>query len=178
MRSRILVLVALAILSMLIAGCFGLNAINQTIVSLNVAEKALNNALNVEGYPYSWGARGPDEFDCSGLITWAYKRAVGRTDIFREGNTIMSEATIWGLWLYNTERLLPEALAPGDIVFITNTDGSATHGGLFVRWLSEDELEFINASSYYGTVVIDSWPIVGTKRGQWFVGGGRLKIVY
>ena len=27
------------------------------------------------GYPYAWGATGPDRFDCSGLVVWAYGQA-------------------------------------------------------------------------------------------------------
>lgn len=26
------------------------------------------------GCPYVWGAEGPDSFDCSGLVTWAYRQ--------------------------------------------------------------------------------------------------------
>lgn len=29
-------------------------------------------ALSRKGCPYVWGAAGPDTFDCSGLVTWAY----------------------------------------------------------------------------------------------------------
>ena len=34
-------------------------------------------AMSRIGCPYVWGAEGPDAFDCSGLVTWAY-RQVGR----------------------------------------------------------------------------------------------------
>lgn len=27
------------------------------------------------GSPYAWGATGPDRFDCSGLVVWAYAQA-------------------------------------------------------------------------------------------------------
>jgi len=27
------------------------------------------------GYPYAWGATGPDRFDCSGLIVWSFAQA-------------------------------------------------------------------------------------------------------
>lgn len=33
---------------------------------------ALRTALSRLGAPYSWGATGPSEFDCSGLMVWAY----------------------------------------------------------------------------------------------------------
>ncbi|AVM01021.1 hydrolase Nlp/P60 [Gordonia iterans] len=39
---------------------------------------AVHAALTRIGDPYVWGATGPDEFDCSGLMVWAYKQA-GKT---------------------------------------------------------------------------------------------------
>lgn len=35
---------------------------------------ALQVALTRIGAPYVWGATGPNEFDCSGLVQWAYKQ--------------------------------------------------------------------------------------------------------
>lgn len=32
-------------------------------------------ALSKLGRPYVWGATGPDRFDCSGLVQWAYAQA-------------------------------------------------------------------------------------------------------
>ncbi|MBU3750829.1 MAG: NlpC/P60 family protein [Mycobacterium sp.] len=39
------------------------------------AEVAVRAALSRLGRPYVWGATGPDRFDCSGLVQWAYARA-------------------------------------------------------------------------------------------------------
>jgi cell wall-associated NlpC family hydrolase len=39
------------------------------------AGPAVAAALSVLGSPYVWGAEGPDTFDCSGLVQWAYLRA-------------------------------------------------------------------------------------------------------
>ncbi|WP_328807916.1 C40 family peptidase [Nonomuraea antri] len=36
---------------------------------------ALKAAISKLGRPYVWGAEGPDTFDCSGLVQWAYKQA-------------------------------------------------------------------------------------------------------
>jgi len=36
---------------------------------------AVRAALSRLGRPYVWGATGPDQFDCSGLIQWCYARA-------------------------------------------------------------------------------------------------------
>jgi cell wall-associated NlpC family hydrolase len=39
------------------------------------AQTAVRAALSRLGSPYVWGATGPDRFDCSGLVMWAYARA-------------------------------------------------------------------------------------------------------
>ncbi|MFI6500493.1 C40 family peptidase [Nonomuraea typhae] len=36
---------------------------------------ALQAAMSKLGRPYVWGAEGPDTFDCSGLVQWAYAQA-------------------------------------------------------------------------------------------------------
>lgn len=44
------------------------------------AGKAVRAALSRLGRPYVWGATGPDQFDCSGLVQWAYGQAGVRLD--------------------------------------------------------------------------------------------------
>lgn len=39
------------------------------------AGTAVRAALSRLGRPYVWGATGPDRFDCSGLVQWAYAQA-------------------------------------------------------------------------------------------------------
>ena len=39
------------------------------------AVTAVRAALSRLGSPYVWGATGPDRFDCSGLVKWAYAQA-------------------------------------------------------------------------------------------------------
>jgi cell wall-associated NlpC family hydrolase len=41
----------------------------------NRADVAVRAALSRLGMPYVWGATGPDRFDCSGLMQWAYRQA-------------------------------------------------------------------------------------------------------
>ncbi|RKT82471.1 Cell wall-associated hydrolase, NlpC family [Saccharopolyspora antimicrobica] len=45
------------------------------IAGAGAAIKAVNAALSKQGSPYVWGAKGPSQFDCSGLTYWAYKQA-------------------------------------------------------------------------------------------------------
>jgi cell wall-associated NlpC family hydrolase len=37
-----------------------------------IAGAAMDRALTKRGSPYVWGAEGPNSFDCSGLVYWAY----------------------------------------------------------------------------------------------------------
>lgn len=49
----------------------------------DAAQKAVNLALSQVGKKYVWGTYGPDSYDCSGLVYWAYElngnKKVGRT---------------------------------------------------------------------------------------------------
>ena len=41
----------------------------------DVGSIVVNAALTRLGAPYAWGAAGPDSFDCSGLVVWAFHQA-------------------------------------------------------------------------------------------------------
>ena len=43
--------------------------------SAGAAAVAVRAALSRLGRPYVWGATGPDQFDCSGLVKWSYAQA-------------------------------------------------------------------------------------------------------
>ena len=77
-----------------------------TIPTANtVGAQALNAALTRRGDPYIWGAAGPGEFDCSGLVVWAFAQ---------EGIALPHYAG--DLW--NSGVHIPRAdLEPGDLVF-------------------------------------------------------------
>ena len=47
---------------------------NIGITSDSIGAQALKFALSQIGKPYVWGAAGPNSFDCSGLVMWAYAR--------------------------------------------------------------------------------------------------------
>ncbi|MEV0948314.1 C40 family peptidase [Rhodococcus sp. NPDC049939] len=44
-------------------------------MNTTVGERAVEAAHTKLGAPYSYGAAGPNSFDCSGLVQWAYKQA-------------------------------------------------------------------------------------------------------
>jgi peptidoglycan DL-endopeptidase CwlO len=67
---------------------------------------AVGVALSQIGKPYAWGATGAASFDCSGLVTYAY-RSVGITHLPR------SSSAMYGA----TTRISRADLRPGDLVF-------------------------------------------------------------
>ena len=67
---------------------------------------AVQVALGQIGKPYAWGATGPGAFDCSGLVTYAY-RSAGITHLPR------SSSAMYGA----TTRISRADLRPGDLVF-------------------------------------------------------------
>lgn len=75
------------------------------------------------GAPYVWGAEGPDAFDCSGLVYWAYSQL---------GVQVPRTAQPQFEWALPIE---PSQLQPGDLVFFQiccqSTD-TVTHVGMYI----------------------------------------------
>jgi peptidoglycan DL-endopeptidase CwlO len=87
------------------------------------ANDALQAALGRRGSEYEWGATGPNEFDCSGLTSWAYRQA---------GVTI--PRTSRQQWTAGKAVSL-DALQPGDLLFYDDGTGNPAtihHVGMFV----------------------------------------------
>jgi cell wall-associated NlpC family hydrolase len=78
---------------------------------------AVGRAMSKIGAPYRWGATGPNAFDCSGLVSWAFKSA--------------------GVSLPRTSRAMSRVgrpvaksdLRPGDLVFFYKP---VTHVALYI----------------------------------------------
>jgi cell wall-associated NlpC family hydrolase len=75
------------------------------------AQVAVDAALSKVGAPYSWGAAGPDSFDCSGLTMWAWAQA---------GVSLPHNS---GMQYSATPRVAQSDLQPGDLLFF----GSPIH---------------------------------------------------
>lgn len=76
------------------------------------AAKAIEYARSKFGRPYVWGAKGPEEFDCSGLVQAAYKHA-GLAVPGYSGDQ------------YNSGKHIPVAEAqPGDLIFWADAKGN------------------------------------------------------
>ncbi|KGI65981.1 C40 family peptidase [Mycobacterium rufum] len=104
-------------------------------------------ALTRVGAPYSWGATGPDAFDCSGLIKWAF---------LQNGKSLprSSQALAAG-----GQPVATTDVQPGDIVTFYS---DASHAGIYIG-----DGNMVHASTY-GTPVkvapISSAPIYNVRR--------------
>jgi cell wall-associated NlpC family hydrolase len=77
---------------------------------------ALTAATTQTGKPYLWGGTGPDAWDCSGLVQWAFRQAgVNLPRTTWEQAKVGMPVPLW-------------ALSPGDVI-ILNRD--ASHVGIY-----------------------------------------------
>lgn len=110
---------------------------------------AVQAALSKLGAPYGWGSVGPDQFDCSGLIYWAFQQQ-GKT-LPRTSQAQMEGGT-------PVER---DELQPGDVI---GYYPGATHVGLYIG-----DGKIVHASDYgipVQVVSVDSAPFYGARRYQ------------
>ncbi|MCF7548319.1 C40 family peptidase [Pseudonocardia sp. WMMC193] len=70
-----------------------------------VGAEALRAAATKLGKPYSWGASGPNRFDCSGLTSWAYRQAGITLPRSSSAQAGVGRSVSW------------DELQPGDLVF-------------------------------------------------------------
>jgi len=83
----------------------------------SIGVQALNWALTRVGDPYVWGAAGPNAFDCSGLVVWAYAHVGISLDHYT--------GDLWN----EGEHISRSQLQPGDLVFFFPDIG---HVGIYV----------------------------------------------
>jgi cell wall-associated NlpC family hydrolase len=125
----------------------GGTASNPGTAALLVAESRI-------GAPYRYGGAGPDEFDCSGLVAYAYREA-----------GIMLPRTAAQQYAAATPVRKRE-LRPGDLVFFRVNGRSVGHVGIYAG-----EERFVDAPQTGGAVRIarldDSW------YRERYVGAGR-----
>lgn len=116
-------------------------------VNLENAAGVVASALSKLGSPYGWGATGPNQFDCSGLMYWAFQQngqSIPRTSQAQiAGGTSVSRAD----------------LQPGDIVGFYP---GVTHVGMYIG-----NGQVVHASDYgipVQVVSVDSMPWAGAAR--------------
>jgi cell wall-associated NlpC family hydrolase len=126
---------------------------------VGVARTAIDAALKEVGKPYVWGAEGPDTYDCSGLMQWAYNIAginlprVSRDQFNAGGHVPVREAQPGDLMFYATDRSDPTTIHH---VFLYMGDGQmveAPYSGQNVRVqkVSWDYRELVPLATRPGT---------------------------
>ena len=75
---------------------------------------ALNIALAQIGDPYVWSEEGPSQFDCSGLMYYAYRNATGHFNLDRVSRDQYKQTS---------QNLVDRySLVPGDLLFFSSTN--------------------------------------------------------
>jgi len=115
---------------------------------------AKQTALAQRGDAYSWGAVGPNAFDCSGLIFYSYRRAgfdVPRTS---------------GAQAASTRRVAKQDMRPGDLMFF-HVGGSVYHASIFIGYQNGQAMMVTSPGSGQRVTVTAAWT------SSWF--GGTLR---
>jgi len=90
---------------------------NISVSGNSIGVQALRAALTRVGDPYVWGGAGPNDFDCSGLVMWAYEQVGIQLDHFTGDQ--------WN----EGEHISKDQLEPGDLVFFFS---DLSHVGMYV----------------------------------------------
>ncbi len=84
-------------------------------------QNLLQHALALLGTPYRWGGTGTDGFDCSGLVGYVFRSALG-IELPRASSEMASSGQLV------SDRA---SLSPGDLVFFGHS-GRVSHVGIYV----------------------------------------------
>lgn len=85
------------------------------------ANTVLSYAYKFLGYPYVWGAKGPNTFDCSGFVQYVFKNSIGIS---------LPPSTYTQVEVGDT--ISYSDLKPGDIVFTEASNRGPEHVGIYV----------------------------------------------
>jgi cell wall-associated NlpC family hydrolase len=104
-------------------------------------EGAIDAAVSKVGAPYVWGSAGPNTFDCSGLMVWAFKQ-VG-----------ISLPHYSGAQYASTTRISRSQLQPGDLVFWGS--GGSEHVALYMG--GNQIVHAFGSNKGTGITQLDGW---------------------
>jgi cell wall-associated NlpC family hydrolase len=106
-------------------------------VSASTGQRAVQAAESQIGKPYEWGAAGPDTYDCSGLVMWAYAQVGVSLDHYTG-------------YQWNEGAHIPtSSLRPGDLVFFatdTSDPNTIHHVGMYIGGGSMVEAPYTGAN--------------------------------
>jgi peptidoglycan DL-endopeptidase CwlO len=108
------------------------------------AEMAISVALSKLGDDYSWGATGPNEFDCSGLMQYSYKaagiklprtaaeqqkvgKAVSRSEL-EPGDLVFFGSPAYHVGMYLGNGKMVQAPTTGDVVKVSSLQNNFSGG--------------------------------------------------
>ena len=96
---------------------------SSTPTAAQVRQAKINRVMtwahNQKGKPYRYGAAGPSAFDCSGLVLYVFKHALGKSLPHNAESQYRS-----------VQHISRRSLRPGDLVFAFS-GGSAYHVGIY-----------------------------------------------
>ena len=87
----------------------------------NRIQGLLKGALGLLGTPYRWGGTSTDGFDCSGLVGYVFRTALG-IELPRVSRDMATRG----------ERIERGAMNEGDLVFFSRTGGRIDHVGIYI----------------------------------------------
>jgi cell wall-associated NlpC family hydrolase len=120
-------------------------------------DRVVQAGLDAVGTPYSWGGDDPDGFDCSGLVSFVYRKVAGVT-LPRRARDQRAVG----------KKVAASQLLPGDLVFFkTRRRGATSHVGIYVGMN-----EFVHAPTRGSTVRVDK--LNNTYWSKHFAGARRF----
>jgi murein DD-endopeptidase len=146
---------AIILLAALLAACAPFQRGTPGGTPANPGTAALLAAESRIGAPYRYGGAGPDTFDCSGLVAYAYRQV---------GITVPRTAAEQFSAAHPVSR---RDLRPGDLVFFRLSGREVGHVGIYA---GNDE--FVHAPQTGGKVRMASLDDEWSRRH--YVGAGRL----
>ncbi|MFF5208421.1 NlpC/P60 family protein [Streptosporangium sp. NPDC000396] len=120
--------------------------INVPIVGEGKAAEAARWALTQQLKPYVWGAEGPNSFDCSGLVMWAYQKVgislphytgdqwtagthISKSEL-RPGDLVFFYSDLHHVGIYIGAGLMVHAPQTGDVIHIASINNRPFAGGV------------------------------------------------
>lgn len=132
------ILCTLMVVVVILCGIFSTKQVDAARVPYLIKNGSGNNivdsAMSHLGKSYIWGANGPDNFDCSGLVTYVYKS----TGTYNFTSAIGGRPTTATYTDYfkdlglESHKNTTENCKAGDIVIFYDSSGTAGHMGIYI----------------------------------------------
>lgn len=106
-----------------------------TFFDVNKADEVITEAKKHIGKPYSWGAEGPNSFDCSGFVSYVLKKtglSLGADRITTSSAISFLNAKGVTSYKYSSSEDNPTNAKKGDLVFYYDSDGEPIHMGIYM----------------------------------------------